>query len=414
MAVERHLAEDPAGRLGSLVIDPGGPGGSGIDDLQNELDALTPALVDDFDIVVFDPRGVQRSDPFTCGEQADNASQTGDPIPTTKAQQIAFLQGAEQYAQGCKKTSGALLPYLGTIDVARDLERLRIDLGDTRLYYMGQSYGTLIGEEYLALFPAHVAAMVLDSPIDPAISTDQMTADQAASFERVLGNFFSWCGGTSACPWRTTSDPTAALLSLVTRALASPGHGYANPTDVYDAVLDSLYSPDQWADLGDALAADEAGDASGIEGLANTYNTSNSTNSNDAFVGVNCLDHRVSRSAAHWPALAATLARRAAFFGPLFAWGEAQCSVWPSAPTRLPAAVTGRGAPPVLVIGTTGDPATPYQWAVNVAHELVRGALVTFVGDYHVAYFYSTCVRSAVDAYFVRGQVPPPATVCTS
>lgn len=418
MALERHLAADPAHRIGSLVIDPGGPGGSGIDDMQNELDSLTPTLLNAFDVVLFDPRGVQRSDPFTCGSTSGNsasgASAPGDPVPTTAADRTAFFRSAAEYAQGCKRASGALLPNLGTLDVARDIERLRIALGGSKLYYMGQSYGTLIGEEYLELYPGHVAAMVLDSPIDPALGTDQFTADQAVSFERVLHDFFSWCAGTSACPWHTTRDPTAALNNLVTRSLTQPHGGYASPSDVYNAVLDTLYSPNAWPSLGDALAADEAGSATSAGSLASSYNTSNSTNSNDAFIGVNCLDHPVSRSVQHWGPLATSLARTAPFFGPLFAWGEAQCAVWPALPTRAPGAITGHGGPPVLVVGTTGDPATPYRWAVDVAHQLSGAALVTFQGDYHVAYFYSACVRASIDAYFVHGTVPARGTVCAN
>ena len=184
IAVARHPAQDPAARIGSLVIDPGGPGVSGIDDMTNELDSLTPQLLDDFDIVLFDPRGVERSDPVTCGPVAPSAPSS--PAPSTPSQRAATIAGLKAFAAACEKASPTLLPYVGTVDVARDMDRLRQALGDGGLTYMGQSYGTLLGLTYASLFPTHIRAMVLDSVIDPALSFDQMTAGQADGFEHIL------------------------------------------------------------------------------------------------------------------------------------------------------------------------------------------------------------------------------------
>ena len=154
IALERHLAEDPAQRIGSLVINPGGPGVSGIDDFSNELSVLTPGLLDDFDIVTFDPRGVQRSDPFTCGETPGAApSSLPNPVPDSAQAQQSLLANDRSFAADCEKASGALLPYVGTVDVAQDLDRLRIALGDAKLTFMGQSYGTLIGATYAEMYP---------------------------------------------------------------------------------------------------------------------------------------------------------------------------------------------------------------------------------------------------------------------
>ncbi len=183
IAVARHPAEDPAARIGSLVIDPGGPGVSGIDDMTNELDSLTPRLLDDFDIVLFDPRGVERSDPVTCAPTTDSAP--SDPTPSTPTERAATVAGLKAFAAACEKLSPTLLPYVGTVDVARDMDRLRQALGDGGLTYMGQSYGTLLGLTYASLFPTHIRAMVLDSVIDPALSFDQMTAGQADGFEHM-------------------------------------------------------------------------------------------------------------------------------------------------------------------------------------------------------------------------------------
>ncbi|HSZ38101.1 MAG TPA: alpha/beta hydrolase [Acidimicrobiales bacterium] len=419
MAVARHPAEVPADRIGSLVIDPGGPGVSGVDDMANELSALTPGLLDDFDIVMFDPRGVGRSDPVTCGERAGAApSALPDPVPTSPSAQATTFAGYRQYAASCEKASGAVLPYIGSVDAARDLERLRIALGDSGLTYMGQSYGSLLGLTYASMFPAHVRAMVLDSVIDPALSFDQITQGQANGFEDSLQSFFSWCAGTNACPWHTGTDPTSTLLAQIASSAATPvpaGNGRtAGAGELYDALLAGLYSRVDWPELGDALAADAAGDGAQVVSMADNYNKNGSSNGADAALAIDCLDHPVSKDLGAYGYLAGLFGVSAPVFGPLLAWGEASCAVWPAPPTRLVGPVAAVGAPPIMVVGTTADPATPYQWAVNVSHELQHGVLLTRDGVDHVSYFYSSCVRGYVQTYFVSGVAPPSGTTCTS
>jgi pimeloyl-ACP methyl ester carboxylesterase len=419
IAVARHVAEDPAARIGSLVIDPGGPGVSGVTDMANELSALTPRLLDDFDIVMFDPRGVGESDPVTCGEMPGSTPATGsDPVPVTLAQQAADISGLKQFAAACEKASANILPHVGTVDVARDMDRLRAALGNSGLSYMGQSYGSLLGLVYASLFPTHVRAMVLDGVIDPALSFDQMTQGQAAGFENVLDQFFTWCAGTSSCAWRPSGDPTSALLALIRTAQVSPvaatGGRTAGAGELYDALLGGLYARVDWPQLGDALAAQAAGEGSGVVAMSDHYNRSGSPNADDAALAVDCLDHPVSRDPAAFASLARSLTATAPVFGPLLAWGEAACSVWPAPPTRVPGPVAAAGSPPILVVGTTADPATPYAWAVSASHELSHGVLLTRDGDDHVAYFYSACVRADVEDYLTSGSGPAPGTVCPS
>lgn len=418
IAVERHLADDPAQRIGSLVINPGGPGVSGIDDFVNELDTLTPQLLDDFDVVTFDPRGVQRSDPVTCGETPGAApGPLPDPVPQNAAAQKSIIANMRQFAADCEKASGAILPYVGTVDVAQDLDRLRQALGDSGLTYMGQSYGTLLGATYAQLFPTHIRAMVLDSAIDPALSFSQLTLGQAEGFEGVLNSFFSWCAATTSCAWRPAGDATTALLALVARSRTSPtaaGNGRtAGPGELYNALLAGLYSESDWPELGSALAADTAGDGAQVVAMSDHYAMDGSTNGSDAGEAIDCLDHPASRELAAYVQLATVFAQSAPVFGPLLAWGEAGCAVWPVPPTRTPAPVTAPGSPPIVVIGTTQDPATPYAWSVSLAGELSKGDLLTVNGSDHVSYFYSACVRAYVQSYFVSLTVPPVGATCS-
>jgi pimeloyl-ACP methyl ester carboxylesterase len=418
-----HPASDPAERIGSLVINPGGPGGSGVNDLPAELSVLTPELLARFDIVSFDPRGVERSSPVLCstGSSGSTSSSTPgplpDPVPSTPGAQLALVTNDEEYAAQCESMSAKVLPFVGTVDTARDLDRIRQALGDAQLTFFGHSYGTLIGATYAQMFPTHVRAMVLDGAIDPAMSTAQMVVEQSESFESVLDDFFSWCA-SSGCPWRPAGGPSAAaLLALIQQSRMTPipaGRGRtAGPGELYYALLDGLYARSEWPTLAGALAEAAAGNGGAAVGMENTYTTSGSTNASDAETAIDCLDHPVTGGVPGLRALAAQAALTAPVFGPLLAWGEAACAVWPVPSSRTPQATTAVGSPPILVVGATKDPATPYVWAQRLASELQHGVLLTWQGENHVAYYYSACVRGIDQAYFVQGTLPTAGTVCS-
>ncbi|MDA8267450.1 MAG: alpha/beta hydrolase [Actinomycetota bacterium] len=418
IALERHPAEDPAARIGSLVFDPGGPGASGIDAMSEVLAILPVAVLDRFDIVAFDPRGVGRSDPVSCGPATSTS--TGplpDPVPQTAAARLVLLGSDQAFAAACARSSGPLLAHVGTVDAARDLDRIRAALGDRRLSYIGFSYGTLLGAVYAELFPTHVRAMVLDGAIDPALSTDAMTLDQAEGFEASLERFFSWCATTATCPWRPAGDPTSALLAAIAASRSAPvpaGAGRsAGPGAIYDALLDGLYAPSFYPELGNVLGALATGDGGPILAMSDAYVANGSPNGAAAGAAIDCLDHPVTRDLAAYQALAASDGARAPVFGPLLAWGELGCAVWPVPPTRTPGPVVAAGSPPIVVVGTTGDPATPYAWAVAIAGQLRHGALVTWQGTSHVATYYSSCVRSIEAAYLTQLTVPGAGTTCT-
>ncbi len=419
IAVARHPAEVPSERIGSVIINPGGPGGSGIDDLPAELSLLGPEVLDRFDVVSFDPRGVERTSPVTCAPTATPPPETElvDPVPTTPAAQVALLHNDQALAAQCARYNGAVLPYVGTVDAARDLDRIRQAVGDAQLTYIGHSYGTLLGATYATLFPTHVRAMVLDGAIDPALDATTYVTQQADSMEAQLQAFFTWCTGEGACGGRADTDPTGALLALIQRSRTQPlsldGGGTAGPGEIYDALLAGLGSQSSWSTLAGALADAWAGDGTAVTDMAERYEQGGSTNGAQAEQAIDCLDHPVDRDPSDYPSLAEMAGRSAPVFGPLLTWGLLGCATWPAPPTRTPAPASDAGAPPILVVGTTGDPVTPYGWAVSLAGELHGGVLLTWQGQSHVASYYSPCVRSAADAYLVGGTLPAPATTCT-
>jgi pimeloyl-ACP methyl ester carboxylesterase len=336
-------------------------------------------------------------------------------VPTTPDTQYALVSNDQAYAGQCESQSGRVLPFVGTVDTAKDLDVIRQALGDAHLTFVGHSYGTLLGATYAQLFPTHVRAMVLDGAIDPALSSAQMIIDQSKGFEGVLDDFLAWCASVG-CAWRTGGDPKAALLALVdqSRAHRIPGGGgrTAGPGEFYDALLDALYARSYWPSLAGALAQAANGNAGGVLGLSDSYLRNGSTNAVDAETAIDCLDHPTSRDVSSYPSLASQAAAQAPVFGPLLAWGLLGCAVWPVPSTRPVGPTDAAGVAPIVVVGATKDPATPYVWAQHLASELQRGALVTWEGENHVAYYYSACVRALDQAYLVDGTVPPAGTVC--
>ena len=417
IAVARHPAEEPAARIGSLVIDPGGPGVSGINDMANELSVLTPQLLDDFDIVMFDPRGVERSDPVTCG--TDTGSAPSDPAPVTASQQAATIAGLKQFAAACEKNSATVLPYVGTVDVARDMDRLRQALGDTGLTYMGQSYGTLLGLTYAALFPTHIRAMVLDSVIDPALSFNQITDGTGRRLRgraQCVLHLVRRQRGLRVAHRQRPHRHAAGAPDHRGHSTGTGGRGRRRSAWASSTTRCSRISTPSRTGRSSARRWPTTPPATGHRPPPSRTSTTRAvpTTPTTPATAIDCLDHPVSHDLATYGALADSLQASAPIFGPLLAWGEAGCAVWPVPPTRTVGPVAAPGSPPILVVGTTNDPATPYAWAVSVAKELDHGVLLTHDGDDHVAYFYSACVRADVQTYLVSGQTPPPGTVCTS
>ncbi|HZQ77668.1 MAG TPA: alpha/beta hydrolase [Acidimicrobiia bacterium] len=431
LALARKPARTPAARIGSLLINPGGPGDSGVDDLPAELRSLTPTLQNRFDIVSWDPRGVERSAPVHCSDPKAAAGGAGssaggadsapplDPAPTTAAGQKALTDAYRAAGQACLQWSGDLLRHVGTDATVEDLERIRLALGEDTLTFIGHSAGTLLGAVYADRYPQRVRAFVLDGPIDPSLTLDQMTLAQAVGFESALRSFFAWCDGTATCPWRPPDpDRTAAFTDLMDRIRQKPLTASGNRTVGVDTfvsgVMSRLTARGNWPSLGTALVSAERGDGSPLATLANNYQNAGASNAADARQAILCLDHPAPRDPGAYPALAEASKAQAPVFGPVFTWAALSCGVWPVPSTLAPKAVRAAGSPPILVVGTTGDPATPEVWAKALAGQFEHGVLVLRQGAEHVAYYYSACVRAIVDRYVVDGVAPASGTMCAS
>ncbi len=413
VALRRHPADDSSARVGSLVINPGGPGEAGTLLLRRDLGVLTPAVRARFDVIEMDPRGVNATAGFTCDPPPDDPV---DPIPTTADDEHALLRAVRAYADACARAAGPILAHMGTVDVARDLEQLRRAVGDQRLTFLGLSYGTLLGATYADLYPTHVRAMVLDGALDPSLSTADLSREQADGMQSQLDGFFAWCSG-APCPWHPGGDRPAAFAALAQRLRTAPlhvGDTSVGVAELYGATLSRMYSPTRWAGLASALAAAEQNDGGPILELTRAYFGARpgSTISADASTAVNCLDHPVDHGLDAFRTAAARAGATAPQFGPYLAWGGLQCAEWRVPPSRIPHAIHASGAAPIVVVGTTHDPATPYAWAESLADQLDQGILLTRRGTGHVAYLANGCVRSRLDAYLVDLVVPATDTAC--
>ena len=287
------------------------------------------------------------------------------------------------------------------------MERIRIALGEDKLTFIGHSAGTLLGAVYADRYPQRVRAFVLDGPIDPNLTLDQMTLAQAKGFEAALRSFFAYCDKTATCQWRPANpDRTQALLALMDRVRQEPlkasGGRIVGVDDFVSGIMSRLTARSKWASLGDALAAAERGDGSPLATLASNYQNAGASNAADARQSILCLDHPAPRELSAYPPLAEASKAHAPVFGPVFTWAALSCGMW-SVPATLEVKPTrAAGAPPIMVVGTTGDPATPQAWAEALAGQFERGVLVLRQGAEHVAYYYSACVRRLVDAYIDR------------
>jgi pimeloyl-ACP methyl ester carboxylesterase len=425
LALIRHYATGK--RLGSLLANPGGPGASGVDFVRKSLDfAVDKNLIEHYDIVGFDPRGVASSTAVKCYGPSQMDDYIFGITPGTRGSNewiSANTTEATSFGAACKQNTGALLGQVGTTSAARDLDLMRAVLGDAKLNYLGYSYGTLLGATYAGLYPKRVGRMVLDGALDPASTLADVNLGQSKGFENEFRSYVTDCLTRKGCPFSGSVDGAMATVSNLLKTLdASPirnsdGRELGADTMV-TAIITPLYSPTEWIYLDKLFDDVMAGSARIAFILADTYYDRNADgsyqdNSTEAFSAINCLDYPVDAAPAAMRAQAAELTKAAPVFGPYMAYGDIGCSVWPYKPTRTPAPIHASGSAPILIVGTTGDPATPYQWAVNLSRELDNGHLVTYRGHGHTAYNKSnSCVNNTVDDFFVNGTVPKTDPQC--
>lgn len=417
----RRPAADPNARIGSLLVNPGGPGVSGVDFVRAAYLIYSPDVRERFDIVGWDPRGVAASEPAVdCVGDLD-AYISLDPSPDSVEEQQTSNAEAEQLAEACAARSGDLLPYLATEYTARDMDRIRAALGDEKLSYFGYSYGTYLGAVYAKLFPTHVRAMVLDGALDPSVTAQQDVKNQVTAFERSLNAFLAYCAANPSCSFYSGGDPAAAYDALMTSLEQTPIAGDGS-IDVGSGlaqlgVISLLYYETDWPLLADALAAAQAGDGSALLAasgfITGRIGPESYSNELEQRIAIRCVDDQ-RLTPEEEQALQEELEVLAPRFGqPGIGPAGDPCDFWPVDSEREPKRITAPGSPPILVVGTTGDPATPYQQAVSLAEQLSSGVLLTMVGEQHTAYGgVNACIDDAVDAYLIDLVPPPDGTTC--
>ena len=432
-SIELALVRNPADGAdpeGSLLVNPGGPGGSGVDFVRNDAQAggstFGKKLQDAFDIVGFDPRGVQRSTPLSCFDDArKDESLAKDFDRSTDAGLQAMADESEAWNTACAENSGDVLGHVDTQSVARDMDMLRAVLGDDTLHYLGFSYGTQLGATYAGLFPQRAGRLVLDGAIDTSLTSEEVSHGQAVGFENALRAYVKDCQAGASCPLTGSVDdgmrqirqvldhayqrpyPTSSSGRTVTQSLAFYG------------IAVTLYNQGSWPALTQAL--DEAinqntGDV--LLYLSDQYFDRNAdgsygSNSEEALRAVNCLDDSPTTDVDQMRADAAAIEKDAPTMGSFFGYGGLTCSGSTYPPVEQEFDLHAKGAPPIVVVGTTNDPATPYVWAEGLAEALESAVLLTYQGEGHTAYQPSrTCVADAVESYLVDGDVPADGTTC--
>lgn len=399
--------------LGSLFINPGGPGGSGV----AYVGYFERAGLQDYDIVGWDPRGVGESTPVQCaGAEALDRYTAMDGSPDTAEERTAWIQANRAFGRSCLERSGPLLSHVSTVETVHDLDLLRRMLGDTTLSYFGSSYGTQIGAVYAELFPDSVGRMVLDGAVD---ITDDSDASQAEGFDKSLRAFAAWCAERGCSLGSSPAEVQKSVVELWQELDAKTfdvGRRQLTQQLAVTGVIFVLYENEKaWPallrSLEDAIRRNNGGR---LLAFADQYNQRRSDGQygqfNYAFPAVRCLDSdeggltEADRDLAEAVEDAPTL-------GP-FLGADYVCPMWPVPAAPDPGTLTGKGAAPIVVIGTAGDPATPYEYAVAMARQLESGVLVTFRGEGHLAYGQSPCVQRLVQAYLVDGAVPVDGSRC--
>ncbi|MEV7772727.1 alpha/beta hydrolase [Kitasatospora sp. NPDC086791] len=412
-------------RLGSLLLNPGGPGGSAIEYLESAARTYDSGVRARYDLVGLDPRGVGRSSPVTCLSGARMDAFTAVDLTPGDQRAIDDLVAADkEFADGCRKQAGAVLGHLSTVEAARDMDVLRALLGDERLNFVGKSYGTFLGATYAGLFPTRVGRLVLDGAMDPALDSVTGNRIQAGGFETAWAAFAKDCAKREDCPLGRTEqqagDQLTALFATVrTASLPTTDNGRRlTESQATTGVIEAMYADFLWPKLRSALADAKAGDGTGLLKLSDAYYGREADGSYPnlmfANTAVNCLDLPAPfRGPEEVQRAVPDFEQASPHFGRDMAWMALTCAYWPVRATGAAHTIRAAGAAPIVVIGTTRDPATPYAWARSLAGQLESGRLLTFDGDGHTAYGrHSACVDGAVNRFLLTGEAPEQDKRC--
>ncbi len=423
LSVLRVEASDRAHRVGQLVVNPGGPGGSAVDYAAGGSSTFGRTLARYFDIVGFDPRGVGESTPLECADTRLTDEFLGaDPDPDTPAEVSRLERLTREFGEGCLSMSGDLARHISTVEAAKDMDILRAALGERQLDYLGASYGTLLGSTYADLFPTRVRRMVLDGAVDPSLSYEKLILDQAHGFEIALHAYLEDCIGRGGCVVGDTVEAGSRRIrqlldQIDARPLQTPSGRELTEGLAYYGIVLPLYDKRLWRVLTVALKQAMSGSGNVLLFLADQYSSrgpsSYKDNSIAALNAVNCLDHSDSVPFSEVPKYFAEFDKASPTFGRAAAYTLSVCAAWPVKSGSRTKALDATGAPPIVVIGTTRDPATPSDWAVGLARQLDSGVLVSRDGDGHTGFRQGNrCVDQAVQDYLVTGTAPEDGLSC--
>ena len=410
LAVGMLPAGDASRRIGYLLVNPGGPGG-GMHDFLNAGAGLSADVLDRFDVIGWDPRGVGGSVPSGCSAEARGLYLL-DPVPDTPGERDALDGAARALAEACAGNLGDLVGHIGTIHTVRDMDAIRRALGAETISFLGFSYGTRLGLHYADMFGEHLRAAVLDGVIDPSLPGAELAVGQMVGFARTIDEMFAWCRSDPGCA--VTDDPEATYDRLLAQVDVAPsvdlaGRVVLDPARAILAVVVASYSSDSWPFFFDALAAAVDGDGTMFGLLGEAFVGIADLG---AFISISCTDGGAARRQ-DLDVLAEALAEVAGDFGRSAAVSGLPCEYWPVSAGTLPVgAIAAPDAPPILVVGNRGDNATPYEWAAAVARQLASGVLVSYDGNEHTSYGLSACVDRVVDDYLIDGVVPAADVDC--
>ena len=419
LSVKKHNAASPADRIGSMMVNPGGPGFGGSSLADDARYYFSQDLIDRFDIIAWDPRGTGESTPaVNCVDTFDEYFGLDSP-PETPDEKQALIDASQAFNDKCAENSGTILPYISTQASAQDINSLRLALGEEKVSFFGFSYGSELGTTWATMFPETVRAIVVDGAVDPNASSVQEGMNQAKGFEGQLSTFLKQCSEKTTCEFHNNGDAEAAFDKLVLDIDAKPLEVSKDRTPVtqgvlFTAVAQAMYSDYYWPQLSEALSAAQNGDGKGILQLYDDYyqRKVDGTYGNEleAFLAISCLDDPGATSTNDVDSQIDEFIAAAPRLGGNFAYGYS-CALWPvkQAPRVT---ITGKGAGPIVVVGTTGDPATPLDSTRKMALGLEQGILIVVDANQHTGYGANSCVVKAVDDYLIKLTVPANETTC--